>query len=193
MARTRSSPLAKGKTKVYRPPMRASPRLASLRSQGTAQPQFQAPAALVENIATSILSPKKRPTYRMAGEGTSKVGTKAPCKRSQQITALHRAKNQASEEHEIIALSSDSEHEKDKNLEAGAEEALLAAEDGAKETLPKNDVYATLWAMLDAESEIEAEEIPGQWDLDGVLNNWGMIEPDVGPAGNDQGPLSAAN
>ncbi|MED6140837.1 hypothetical protein PIB30_097281 [Stylosanthes scabra] len=153
---------------MYRPPTRTSPRLASLRSQGTVQPQFQAPVALVENIATSILPPKKRPTYRMAGEGSSKVGTKAPCRR-------------------------DSEHEKDKNLEVGTEEALLAAEDGAEETLPKNDVYATLWAMLDVESENEAEEIPGQWDLDGVLNNWGKIKVDVGPAGNDQGPPPAAD
>ncbi|MED6141619.1 hypothetical protein PIB30_105221 [Stylosanthes scabra] len=45
--------------------------------------------------------------------------------------------------------------------------------------------------MLDAESENEAEEIPGQWKLDIVLNNWGKIEPDMGPAGNDQGPLPA--
>ncbi|MED6161293.1 hypothetical protein PIB30_059392 [Stylosanthes scabra] len=82
---------------------------------------------------------------------------------------------------------------KDKNLEAGAEKALLTAEAGAEERLPKNDVYATLWAMLDAESDNEAEEIPSQWDLDGVLNNWGMIEPDVGPAGNDQGPPPATN
>ncbi|MED6164135.1 hypothetical protein PIB30_086787 [Stylosanthes scabra] len=171
MARTRSNPLAKGKTKVYRPPMRASPRLTSLRSQGTVQPQFQAPAAPVENIATPILPPRKRPTYRMAGEGSSRVGTKAPCRRSQRSAALHHAKNQAIEEHEVIAFNSDSEHEKDKNLEAGTEEALLAAEDGAEETLPKNDVYTALWAMLDAESQNEAEEIPGQWDLDSVLNN----------------------
>ncbi|MED6151803.1 hypothetical protein PIB30_085921 [Stylosanthes scabra] len=142
MPRTRSSPLAKGKTKVYRPPTRASLRLASLRSQGTVQPRFQTLVALVENIGTLILPPKKRPTYRMAGEGTSRISTKTPCRRSQRIAALHRAKNPASEEHEDIAISSVSEHEKDKNLEAGAEEALLAAEDGAEEILPKNDVYA---------------------------------------------------
>ncbi|MED6184243.1 hypothetical protein PIB30_045561 [Stylosanthes scabra] len=163
------------------------------KSQGTVQPQFQAPAVPVENIATSILPPKKCPTYRMTGEGSSKVGTKASCRQSQRIAALHRAKNQTLEEHEVITLSSNSEHEKDKNLDAGAEEALLAAEDGAEETLPKNDVYAALWVILDAESENEVEEIPGQWDLDGVLNNWGKIEKDVGPAGNDQGPPPAAN
>ncbi|MED6196593.1 hypothetical protein PIB30_048860 [Stylosanthes scabra] len=139
-------------------------------------------AAPVSNIATSTLPLKKMPNLSNGGEGTSRVGTKAPCRRSQRIAALHRAKNQA-----------DSEHEKDKNLEAGAEEALLAAEDGAEETLPKNDVYAALWAMLDAESENKAKEIPGQWDLDGVLKNWGTIEPDVGSAGNDQGPSPAAN
>ncbi|MED6139892.1 hypothetical protein PIB30_088206 [Stylosanthes scabra] len=164
MAHTRSSPLAKGKTKVYRPPTRASPRLASLRSQRTVRPQFQTPAAPVENKATTILSPKKRPTYGMAGEGTSRVCTKPPCKRSQRIVVLCRRK-----------------------------EALLATEDGAEEILPKNDVYAALWAMLDAKSKNEAEEIPGQWDLDGVLNNWGKIEPDVGPTGSDQGPPPAAN
>ncbi|MED6185627.1 hypothetical protein PIB30_058936 [Stylosanthes scabra] len=109
------------------------------------------------------------------------------------IAALHHAKNQASEEHEVIACSSDSEQEKDKNLEAGTEEVLLAAEDGAKEILPKNDVYAALWATLDAESENEAEEILGQWDLDDVLNNWGTIEPEVGPTRNDQGPSPAEN
>ncbi|MED6128205.1 hypothetical protein PIB30_095363, partial [Stylosanthes scabra] len=47
--------------------------------------------------------------------------------------------------------------------------------------------------MLDAESENEAEEIPGQWDLDNVLNNWGKVEPNMGPAGNDQGPPPAAD
>ncbi|MED6125346.1 hypothetical protein PIB30_067708 [Stylosanthes scabra] len=89
--------------------------------------------------------------------------------------------------------SFDSEHEKDRNLDAGAEKALLAAEAGAEEALPKNDVYAALWAMLDAELENEAEEIPGQWDLDSILNNWGTIEPDVGPARNYQEPPPAKN
>ncbi|MED6165979.1 hypothetical protein PIB30_104771, partial [Stylosanthes scabra] len=157
------------KTKVYRPPTRASLRFASLRSQGTVQPQFQAPAAPVENTAMSILPLKKCLTYQMAGEGTSMVGTEPLCKLSQWIAALHRAKNQASKEHEVIAISSDSEHEKDKNLETDAEEAFPATKDGAEETLPKNDIYAALWAMLDTKNE--AEGIPGQWDLDGVLNN----------------------
>ncbi|MED6189281.1 hypothetical protein PIB30_094374, partial [Stylosanthes scabra] len=135
----------------------------------------------------------KRLTYRMAVEGSSRKGTKLPCRRSQRIAALHRAKSQASEEHEVIAHSSDSEHEKDGNLEADAEGALPAVEGGAEKILPKNDVYDALWAMLDAELENEDEEIPGQWDLDSVLNNWGKIEPNIGPAGNDQGPPPAAN
>ncbi|MED6213999.1 hypothetical protein PIB30_098799 [Stylosanthes scabra] len=112
------------------------------------------------NGATPVSS-TSGPSRKHSHEATSKVGTKAPCRRSQRIAALHRAKNQASEEHEVVALSSESEHEKDKNLEAGAEKALLAAEAGAEETLPKNDVYAALWAMLDTESENEVEEIPG--------------------------------
>ncbi|MED6139946.1 hypothetical protein PIB30_088571 [Stylosanthes scabra] len=111
----------------------------------------------------------------MTGEGSSREGTKLPCRRSQWLAALYRAKSQASEEHEVIALSSNSEHEKDRNLETDAEGALPAAEGKAEEILPKNDVYNALWAMLDAESENEAEEIPGQWDLDSILNNWGKV------------------
>ncbi|MED6113897.1 hypothetical protein PIB30_075126 [Stylosanthes scabra] len=193
MACTRSNPLAKGKTKAHRPPMRASLRLAALRSQGTVQPQLLAPDIPAENIPMPILPPKKRLTFRMVGEGSSKKGTKLPCRRSQRIAALHRAKNQASEEHEIFALSSDSEHEKVKNMEADAEGALPAAKGGAEETPPKNNVYDALWEIQEAESDNEAEEIPGQWHLDNVLNNCAKIEPDMGPAGNDQGPPPAAN
>ncbi|MED6164481.1 hypothetical protein PIB30_090507 [Stylosanthes scabra] len=158
MARTKSNPLAKGKTKAHRPPLQASSRLAALRSKGKVQPQLQAPDVPAENIPMPILLPKKRLTYRMAGEGSSKK-----------------------------------EHEKDGNLEADAEGALPAAEGGAEEILPKNDVYNALWVMLDTESKYEAEEIPGQWDLDSVLKDWGKIEPNMGPAGNDQGPPPAAN
>ncbi|MED6210215.1 hypothetical protein PIB30_062084 [Stylosanthes scabra] len=193
MVHTKSNPLAKGKTKAHRLPLQASPRLAALRSRGKVQPQPQAPDIPTENIPMSILPPKKRLTYRMAGEGSSRKGTKLPCRRSQQIVALHRAKSKASGEHEVIALSSDSEHEKNENLEANAEGALPAAEGGAEEILPKNDVYDALWAMLDAESENEAEEIPSQWDLNSVLNNWEKVEANMGPAGNDQGPPPAAN
>ncbi|MED6162955.1 hypothetical protein PIB30_075381 [Stylosanthes scabra] len=157
--------------KVHRLPLRASPKLAALRSQGKVQPQLQAPDVPAGNILMPILPLKKRLTYRMAGEGPSREGTKLPCRRSQRIAALHRAKSKASEEHEVIALSSNSEHKKDENLEVDAEGALPAAEGGAEEILPKNDVYDALWAMLDAESENEAEEIPGQWDLNSVLNN----------------------
>ncbi|MED6164832.1 hypothetical protein PIB30_093921 [Stylosanthes scabra] len=167
MALTKSNPLAKGKTKVHRPPLRTSPRLAALRSRGEVQPQLQAPEVPAENIPTPMLSPKKCLTYRIAGEGSSKQ--------------------------EVIALNSESEHEKDGNLEVDAEGALPAAEGEAEEILPKNDVYDALWAMLDAKSENEAEEIPGQWDLDSVLNNWGKVEPNMEPAGDNQGPPPAAN
>ncbi|MED6113769.1 hypothetical protein PIB30_073959 [Stylosanthes scabra] len=75
----------------------------------------------------------------------------------------------------------------DTNLEQ--DEVVPVAEGGGREDLPKNDVYDALWTMLDA--EFEAEEIPGEWDLDSVLQNWGRNEPDVGPAGPDQGPPPA--
>ncbi|MED6211039.1 hypothetical protein PIB30_069772 [Stylosanthes scabra] len=173
MTHTRSSPLAKGKTKVYRPPTRASPRLASLSSQGTVS-STSGPSRKHSHVNPP--AKKKTPDLSNSRGRHLQGRYEGSCKRSQRIAALHRAKNEASEEHEVIALSNDSEHEKDKNLEVGAEKALLAAE-----------------AMLDAESENEAEEIPGQWDLDGVLNNWGTIEPNMGPARNDQGPPPTAN
>ncbi|MED6198110.1 hypothetical protein PIB30_062887 [Stylosanthes scabra] len=154
MARTKSNPLAKEKTRVPKPSLRSSPRLVALRSREEVQPQLQAP----DRIAT-----------------------------------LNRAKSQTSEEQEVIVLSRDSEHKEDGHLEADVEGALPAAEGGAEEILPKNDVYDALWAMLDAESENEAKEIPGQWDFDNVLNNWGRVEPNTGPAGDNQGPPPAAN
>ncbi|MED6175542.1 hypothetical protein PIB30_079352 [Stylosanthes scabra] len=57
------------------------------------------------------------------------------------------------------------------------------AEVGGRVDLPKNDVYDALWAMLDAESDNEAAEMPREWDLGSTLLNWGRNEPDVGPAG----------
>ncbi|MED6138312.1 hypothetical protein PIB30_073145 [Stylosanthes scabra] len=187
MARTKSNPLAKGKTKAHRLPLRASPRLAALRSQRKVQPQLQAPDVPAENISMPILLPKEMLNL---SNGRRRLLQE---RRSQRIAALHRAKSQVSEEHEVIAFSSDLEHEKDGNLEVDAKGALPTAEGRAEEILPKNDVYDALWAMLDAELENEAEEIPGQWDLNSVLNNWGKIEPNMGPAGNDQGPPPAAN
>ncbi|MED6181313.1 hypothetical protein PIB30_018252 [Stylosanthes scabra] len=68
-------------------------------------------------------------------------------------------------------------------------EAVPMVEVGGGVDLPNNDVYDALWAMLDSENE--AEEIPGEWDLDIVLLNWGRNESDVGPAGPDQGPPPA--
>ncbi|MED6205881.1 hypothetical protein PIB30_021839 [Stylosanthes scabra] len=55
----------------------------------------------------------------------------------------------------------------------------------------KNDVYDALWAMLDAESDNEAVEMPREWDLDSTFLNWGKNEPDVGPAEPNQGPPPA--
>ncbi|MED6203972.1 hypothetical protein PIB30_004559 [Stylosanthes scabra] len=77
----------------------------------------------------------------------------------------------------------------DTNLEQN--EAVPVAEIGGRVDLPKNDVYDELWAILDAESDNEAEEMLGEWDLGITLLNWGRNEPDVGPAGPDQGPPPA--
>ncbi|MED6212920.1 hypothetical protein PIB30_088114 [Stylosanthes scabra] len=180
MARTKSNPLAKEKTKS----IQTAPTSLAKASNFAISRKSAAPTS-------SARCSSRKHTY--ADTSAKETLNLSNSRRSQWIAALHHAKNQASEEHEVIAVSSDSEHEKDRNLEADAEGALLAAEGGAEEILPKNDVYDALWAMLDAESENEVEEIPGQWDLDSVLNNWGKIELNMGPAGNDQGAPPATN
>ncbi|MED6224440.1 hypothetical protein PIB30_084025 [Stylosanthes scabra] len=175
MVRTRSNSLAKGKAKLCRPLMRASPRLAALRSNAAVQIPTQTPDVAVKEAVTSTLPPKKRQSFRMAGESSSRRDTKTTCRRSRRLAALYSVTKPVSDE-----------KKEDTNLERN--EASPVAEGGGGEDLPKNDVYDAFWAMLDAESGNEAEEIPGEWDLDSVFQNWGRNEPDMGPAGPDQGP-----
>ncbi|MED6110385.1 hypothetical protein PIB30_042324 [Stylosanthes scabra] len=136
MVRTRSTSMAKGKAKLCQPPMRASSRLAALRS----------------NIAVQIPTPTPN----------------VPAKETVTLAALYSVTKPVSEEKVVIGISDDSVQEEDTNLEQ--DEVVPVAEGGDREDLPKNDVYDALWAMLNAESE--AEEIPGEWDLDSVLQNW---------------------
>ncbi|MED6209201.1 hypothetical protein PIB30_052453 [Stylosanthes scabra] len=89
-----------------------------------------------------------------------------------------------SEEKVVIEISDDSVQKGDTNLEQN--EALSVVKGGGGEDLPRNDVYDALCAMLDAESGNKAGDIPGRWDLDSVLINWGRVEPNVGPAGPNQ-------
>ncbi|MED6129113.1 hypothetical protein PIB30_104736 [Stylosanthes scabra] len=161
MVHTRSTSLAKGKTKLYQPPARASPRLVALRS----------------NTAVQIPTP------------TPDVPVKEGVMRSRRLAALYSVTKPVSEEKVVIEISDDSVQKEDTNLEQT--EAEPVAEAGGRVDLPKNDVYDALWAMLDAESDNEAAEVPGEWDLDGTLLNWGRNEPDVGPAGPNQGPPPA--
>ncbi|MED6183737.1 hypothetical protein PIB30_040457 [Stylosanthes scabra] len=147
---------------------RASPRLAALWSNIAVQIPTPTPDVPAKETVTSNLRPKKRQSFRMAGESSSRRDTKTACRQSRRLAALYSVTNPVSEEKVVIEISDDSVQEED---------------------LPKNDVYDALWAMLDAESE--AEEIPGEWDLDSILQNWGRNEPDVGPAGPYQGPSPA--
>ncbi|MED6188506.1 hypothetical protein PIB30_086624 [Stylosanthes scabra] len=101
MARTRSTPLAKGKAKLYRPPTRASPRLAALRSQGTVQPQPEAPVTPTVSIPKPSLPPKKRPIPREVREGTSKAATTHIRRHSQRLAALSRVSRQAPKDQEL--------------------------------------------------------------------------------------------
>ncbi|MED6217198.1 hypothetical protein PIB30_015532 [Stylosanthes scabra] len=148
--------MAKGKAKLCQPPTRASPRLAALRSN----------------------------TVVMAGESSSRRDTRTPCRRSRRLAALYSVTKPVLEEKVIIEISDDSVQKEDTNLEQNEAEPVV--EVGGRVDLPKNDVYDALWAMLDAESDNEAAEMPGEWDLDSTLLNWGRNEPDVGPAGPNQ-------
>ncbi|MED6148838.1 hypothetical protein PIB30_056810 [Stylosanthes scabra] len=86
----------------------------------------------------------------------------------------------------VLEISDDSVQKEDTDLKQN--EAVPVAEVGGGVEIPKNDVYDALWAILDAESDNEAEEMPGEWDLDSTLLNRGRNEPDVGPARPNQGP-----
>ncbi|MED6119252.1 hypothetical protein PIB30_010177 [Stylosanthes scabra] len=167
MVCTRSTSMAKGKAKLCQPLTRASSRLAALWSNIAVQIPTMTPDVPAKEKVTSNLPRKKRQSFRMAEESSSRRDTKTACRRSRRLAALYS--------------------EWDTNLEPN--EAVPVAEGGGREDLSKNDVYDALWAMLDAESE--AEEIPGEWDLDSVLQYWGRNELDVGLAGPDQGPPPA--
>ncbi|MED6108604.1 hypothetical protein PIB30_025732 [Stylosanthes scabra] len=189
MVRTRSASLAKGKTKLCQPPTRASPRLAALRSNTAVQILTPTPDVPVKEAVTSTLSPKKRQNFRMAGESSSRRDTRTPCKWSRRLAALYSVTKPVSEEKVVIKISNDSVQKRDTNLEQN--EAEPVAKVGGRVDLLKNDVYDALWAILDAESDNEAAEMPREWDLDNTLLNWGRNEPDVGPVGPNQGPPPA--
>ncbi|MED6176691.1 hypothetical protein PIB30_090665 [Stylosanthes scabra] len=187
MVRTRSAYMVKGKAKLCQPPTRASPRLVALRSNTAVQITSPTPDVPVKKAVTSTLPPKKRQNFRMTGESSSRKDTRTLCRQSCRLAAPYSVTKPVSEEKVVIEISDDSVQKEDTNLEQN--EAVPVAEVGGGVDLPKNDVYDALWAMLDAESE--AEETPDEWDLDSVLQNWGRNEPDVGPAGPDQGPPPA--
>ncbi|MED6134417.1 hypothetical protein PIB30_036837 [Stylosanthes scabra] len=169
MVRTRFDSMAKGKAKLCQPPTRASPRLTALRSNIDVQIPTPTPDVPVKEEVTSNLSPKKRQNFRMAGESSSKKDTRISYRQSCRLAALYSVTKPVSEEKVVIEFSDDSMQKEDTNLEQN--EALPVAEGGGGVDLPKNDVYDALWAMLDAELENEAEEIPREWDHDSVLLN----------------------
>ncbi|MED6208173.1 hypothetical protein PIB30_042626 [Stylosanthes scabra] len=189
MVRTRSASMAKGKAKLCQPPTRALPRPAALRSNTVVQTPTPTPDVPVKETVTSTLPPKKRQNFRMAGESSSRRDTKTPRRRSRRLAALYSVTKPVSEEKVVIDISDDSVQKEDTNLEQN--EAEPVAEVGGGVDLPKNDVYDALWAMLDAESDNETPEMPRELDLDSTLLNWGRNEPDVGPAGPNQGPPPA--
>ncbi|MED6131440.1 hypothetical protein PIB30_009921 [Stylosanthes scabra] len=189
MVRTRSTSMAKGKAKLCQPPTRASPRLAALRSSIAVQIPTPTPDVPLKEAVTSTLPPKKGQNFRMEGESSSKKDTRTPCRRSRRLAALYSVTKPVSKEKVVIEISDDSVQKEDTDLERN--KVVPEAEVGGGVDLLKNDVYDALWAMLDAKSDNEDEEMPREWDLDSALLNWGRNEPDVGPAGPDQGPPPA--
>ncbi|MED6120302.1 hypothetical protein PIB30_019625 [Stylosanthes scabra] len=189
MVRTRSASLAKGKAKLCQPHTRASPKLAALRSNTAVQIPTPTPDEPVREAVTSTLLPKKRQNFRMAGESSSRRDTRTQNRRSHRLAALYSVAKPVLEEKVVIEVSDDSVQKEDTNQEQN--EAKPVAEVGGGVDLPKNDVYDALWAMLNADSDNEAAEMPGEWDLDSILLNWGKNEPDVGPARPNQGPPPA--
>ncbi|MED6197760.1 hypothetical protein PIB30_059637 [Stylosanthes scabra] len=113
----------------------------------------------------------------MAGESSSRRDTSTLCRRSHRLAALYSLTKPVSEEKVVIEISDDSVQKEDTDLEQTEVEPV--AEAGGRVDLPKNDVYDALWAMLDAESDNEAAEVPGEWDLDSTLLIWGRNEPDA--------------
>ncbi|MED6210932.1 hypothetical protein PIB30_068805 [Stylosanthes scabra] len=159
MVRTRSTSMAKGKAKLCQPLMRASPRLAALRSNTAVQIPTPTPDVPVKEAVTSPLPPKKRQNFRMAGESSSRRDTRTPCRRSRRLAALYSVTKPVSEEKVVIEISDDSVQKEDTDLEQN--EAVLVTKVGGEVDLPKNDVYDALWAMLDAESDKKLKRCPG--------------------------------
>ncbi|MED6131676.1 hypothetical protein PIB30_011829 [Stylosanthes scabra] len=164
---TKSASMAKGKAKLCQPPTRASSRRAALRSNTVVHIPTPTPDVPIKEAVTSTLPPKKQQNFRMAGESSSRRDTRTLCRRSRRLAALYSVTKPVSEEKVIIEISDDSVQKENTDLEQN--EAVPVAEVEGGVDLPKNDVYDALWAMLDAESE--SEEIPGEWDLNNVLQN----------------------
>ncbi|MED6152046.1 hypothetical protein PIB30_088199 [Stylosanthes scabra] len=90
MACKGSSPLAKGKGKIHELPMRASPRLAALRSRVAAKNQLGTPVTLAINTPTPSLPIKKRPLQKATSEDTSKARARSFRRRYRRIAAIGR-------------------------------------------------------------------------------------------------------
>ncbi|MED6207380.1 hypothetical protein PIB30_035286 [Stylosanthes scabra] len=133
MVRIRSTSIAKGKAKLCQHPTRASPRLAALRSNITVQIPTLTPDIPAQEMVTSTLLPKKRQSFRMAGESSSGRDTKTTCRWSHRLSALYSVTKPVSEEKVVIEINDNSVQEEDTNLEQ--DEAVPVAEGGGREDL----------------------------------------------------------
>ncbi|MED6113914.1 hypothetical protein PIB30_075261 [Stylosanthes scabra] len=164
MARNGPSPSANGKAKAYGPPTRAFPRLATLRSQAVANSQLETPVTPANNVPTSSQPPKKRPIQMAISEGTSKAAARSFRRRSQRIAAIGRTFFQASEEQEVISVSSDSE----------PEPKILKEVEEVEEDPEEDPVEAPQGAGIEEEDEENPEEDP----MEGNAAEEGVHEED---------------
>ncbi|MED6126191.1 hypothetical protein PIB30_075975 [Stylosanthes scabra] len=172
MACNGPSPSAKGKAKAYEPLTRASPRLAALRSQAVANSQPEAPVTPATNVPTSSLPPKKRLIQKAASKGTPRL------QHDPSAGDPSRTFFQASEEQEVITVSSDSEPESEmvkevEEVEEDPEEDPVEApqgagieeedeedpeedpmeENAAEEVVREEDDFVDYWALVRSDSE----------------------------------------
>ncbi|MED6133468.1 hypothetical protein PIB30_028534 [Stylosanthes scabra] len=157
MARNEPSPSDKGKAKAYGPPTRASPRLAALRSQPAANPQTETPVTPTISASTSSMLPKKRPTQKVVGEGTSKAATQSfksdPEPEPEKVEEAEDMEEDPEEDPVEAPQGTGIEEEDEEDPEEDPME-----ENVAEEGVRIEDDFADYWALAKIGAEVAKED-----------------------------------
>ncbi|MED6114005.1 hypothetical protein PIB30_076054 [Stylosanthes scabra] len=159
MAHNAPSPSAKGKGKFYGPPTRTSPRLAALRAQATASPQFDIPTAQLRMSRLQAYRPRSDPK----GSPPSIVPS---------LKKLRKRKSL----HLVVTWTR-------KRLKKTTKEN---PEEAAGGNTQDEDNLADFWASMDLSSK--SNDWNDYWNYDGDLDNWRNAEPATSSAGSCTGP-----